>query len=156
MIYLKMPPMWNWSDWPPGGASRASPIATRMEHSEFTMSLDGKKNKMANVTDQRATLASAPTSGPIELESAALPRLRNLSALLKRENVQAVIYVGDVRAFRITAKFDNGSTDNKTIDMGAGLGRSIAIVLLDDNPENVGGGFYEVKSPMPVSDKITA
>ena len=105
---------------------------------------------MENGTAQVDISASPPRPDPSEPRVGAEqtprpPRLANLRALLRRENVDFVNVVGNVDSLRVEAKYVGGSQDSKTFGMG-GDG-CFVIMHLSDNPEGVGDGFFDL-APM--------
>ena len=73
------------------------------------------------------------------------PRLRNLSALLLRDNVEFVIVLAGAEKVRVGATLADGGQDSKTFDVGAD--GCYVILRLSDNPADVGAGFHEILSP---------
>lgn len=71
-------------------------------------------------------------------------RVRSLAPLLTRENVKAVLGVGEARSVSITVRFGDGATDTKTICLAAG--GSLALLILEDNPHGLAAGaFYDIR-----------
>ncbi len=71
------------------------------------------------------------------------PRLRNLAALLERENVEFVLVLAGAKAVHVEAALAHGGQDNKTFDVGDD--GCLVIMKLSDNPAGVGDGFSEVR-----------
>lgn len=115
------------------------------------MCSDGKNDVGDTVTGRRATSASLPTATPSAStgeNQARPPRLQNLGALLKRENVEFVLVVGGARALRVSAELADGSTDLKAIavgDVGGSDAGCFVLLRLSDNPLDVGAGFFELR-----------
>jgi hypothetical protein len=101
---------------------------------------------MANDTGPHDTSANPPRPDPNAAPGAKRPpRLVNLPALLARENVDYLLVLR-AKSVRLAAVMPDGSQDSKTLDVGDGC---LLIVKLNDNPADVGGGFYEVLPPTP-------
>jgi hypothetical protein len=115
------------------------------------MSFAGKNDVEDAGTGQPATLANpqGPTLSANAGENRTRPpRLRNLAALLRRENVEFVLVVGGVRGLRVSAELADGSTDMKAIavgDVGGSAEGCFVLLRLSDNPLQVGAGFFELR-----------
>lgn len=73
-------------------------------------------------------------------------KIRTLAPLLRRENVKAILGLAEIMSVEIRVRFIDGHTDSKHITLAPG--GSLAILLLEDNPDNVpGGAFYDI-SPL--------
>lgn len=83
-----------------------------------------------------------PHAAPTEdMGASRPPRLQNLAALLRRENVEFVLVIGGVRALRVSTELADGSTDMKAIavgDVGGTDAGCFVLLRLADNPLNVG------------------
>lgn len=116
------------------------------------MSFAGKNAAPESGTDQPATSASphsATLSANVGENQTRPPRLRNLTALLRRENVEFVLVVGGARALRVSADLADGSTDMKAIavgDVGGSAEGCFVLLRLCDNPLQIGAGFFELRS----------
>ncbi len=63
---------------------------------------------------------------------------------MTRENVKAILGVGAVRSVSITARFEDGTADTKTIRLAEG--GSLALLILEDNPHGLAAGaFYDIR-----------
>lgn len=118
------------------------------------MSFDGKTaTKTGADTAQPVTSERPPRPDPIGSsgvgDTPRPPRLRNLSALLLRENVDFVIVLAGAEKVRVGATLADGGQDSKTFDVGAD--GCYVILRLSDNPAGVGPGFHEIRPPTPVS-----
>lgn len=115
------------------------------------MSFAGKNDVGDGDIDPPAISASPPRPGQSESAGShaneggnpSPPRLRNLSRLLLRENVEFVLVVGNAKTVRVSAALASGGSDAKTWD--GGDGGCLVLLRLSDNPEGVGGGFFEVR-----------
>jgi len=67
-------------------------------------------------------------------------RVKSLAPLLRRENVKAILGLSGVKSLRVLVEFVDGRTDNKSI--GIASGGSAALLLLDDNPDQVPPGSF--------------
>lgn len=82
----------------------------------------------------------SPTPAPM--------RVRTLAPLLKRENVNAILGLSGVKSVSVRVTFADGKTDSKTISLVDG--GSLALLLLDDNPDNVpSGAFCDIRPMEP-------
>jgi len=81
----------------------------------------------------------SPTPSPTS-QTMAPTRVRSLAPLLMRENVKAILGLSGVKSLRVLVEFVDGRTDNKTI--GIAPGGSAALLLLDDNPDQVPAGAF--------------
>jgi len=114
------------------------------------MSLDTKKNTATSDTGPAVTSARPPRQDQIESQNESRPpRLRGLSRLLTRENVDFVIVVGGAKSMAVKIDMGDGKTDSKSFRVGDGVGDAgcFVIMRLSDNPASVGDGFYEVAQP---------
>lgn len=100
---------------------------------------DGKPNETENAIAQPVISANSPRQD----QNARPPRLRNLRALLLRENVDFALVVGKVDVMRVGVTFIDGGQDNKTFSVGDEDG-CFVIIHLTDNPENAGDGFVDL------------
>lgn len=67
-------------------------------------------------------------------------RVRSLAPLLRRDNVKAILALSGVKSLRVLVEFEDGHADNKTI--GIAHGGSAALLLFDDNPDQVPSGAF--------------
>jgi hypothetical protein len=75
------------------------------------------------------------------------PRIRNLSGLMLRENVDFVIIVGGAQRVCVDAEFESGK-DTKSFGVGDDVGGGCFVLMhLQDNPEGVGVGFFDLRPP---------
>jgi hypothetical protein len=71
-------------------------------------------------------------------------RVRTLAPLLTRENVLGILGLSNVQSIKVSVKFRDGSADSKIIALAEN--GSIAMLLLDDNPDSVpGGAFFDIR-----------
>ncbi len=84
----------------------------------------------------------SPTSAPA---SAPAPtRIRTLAPLLRRDNVRAILGLAGADSITIRVRFADGRTDTKTIALADG--GSLALLLLDDNPDQIPlGAFCDIR-----------
>lgn len=105
------------------------------------MSSDGKiDTPTVAATGPAATSESPPMPGPSASPGAM--RLRNLGALLLRENVEFVLVLGGARSVKVLADMGANGKDSKVLDVGAE--GCLVLVKLSDNPAGVGAGFYDL------------
>ncbi len=112
------------------------------------MSSDGKKSAREGDTGRPATSARPPRqgqSGSPAVGDRRPPRLRNLAALLERENVEFVLVLAGAKMAHLEAALSHGGQDSKTFDVGDD--GCLVILKLSDNPAGVGDGFSEVRLP---------
>lgn len=151
---------------PKEDALNSSPTPTKMEPNDTTGSFDGKPaTAMTAATDPPNTLGNpsrtdgqasddgqrtefvppAPSTMRTPIASGATgKRLTSLSGLLKADNVGGVLYLGDYATVEIKVTFQNGAKDSKTIAAGETRNMALALVLIEDNPLDAHGKFFEV------------
>jgi len=108
---------------------RLSAIAPHVEHPMLPMS---------NLLPMPSTL---PTS------QSPSRRIRSLRALMTRENVRLMLAASGVDKMRIILDLANGERDSKVLDIGDTEKNNgcVIIIILDDNPENVGAAFHDIQ-----------
>lgn len=104
--------------------------------------MDGPQNDAGQKTESDPP---APSTTPSNTASGApAKRLTSLSGLLKADNVGGILYLGDYATVEIKVTFQNGAKDSKVISAGETRNMGLALVLLDDNPLDAHGKFFEV------------
>ncbi|HZQ06052.1 MAG TPA: hypothetical protein VFD70_05690 [Anaerolineae bacterium] len=100
-----------------------------------TADADGPKTESVH----HAPSTSAPST-------ASGKRLASLSGLLKADNVDGILYLGDYESVRIEVTFQNGAKDSKVIAVGEQRDAALALLLLNDNPLAARNSFFEVSA----------
>ncbi len=91
-------------------------------------------------TSQPMAPTPSPTPPAMAPTSHGALRVRTLAPLLLRDNVKAILGLAGVESVSIRVLFDDGRTDHKTISLAAG--GSLALLLLDDNPDDIPAGAF--------------
>jgi len=66
---------------------------------------------------------------------------------MTRENVRLMLAASGVDKMRIILDLANGERDSKVLDIGDTEKNNgcVIIIILDDNPENVGAAFHDIQ-----------
>jgi hypothetical protein len=102
--------------------------------------------QMADAIDPCTTSGSCPprpsTLDPTSQSMSPMPslRVRTLAPLLNRENVKAILGLSGVKSITVTVRFADDTSDSKAIALAEG--GSLAMVLLDDNPDGIPSGAF--------------
>lgn len=97
--------------------------------------------------------SSPPAENTTRPNTSSGVRVRSLSGLLRAENVQHILYVGDFRTVKIEVTLDSGSKDSKVISVGDDEPpMAFAIIVFEDNFLGRGGRFYDLRPPRPIAE----
>lgn len=101
--------------------------------------------QMVADTDPCTIEESYPPAQSALMSPASSPtRIKTLAPLLKRENVNAILSAAGIESVTVTIKFLAGGVDSKRIRMADG--GSLALLLLEDNPDGIApGAFYDIR-----------
>lgn len=153
---------------PKEDALNTSPTPTKTGPSDTIGSFDGKPaTATIAATDPLNTLGNqsqtvgrqsadgqrmeqsppVPNTTPLRTANGAnAKRLTSLSGLLKADNVDNVLYVADYATIEIKVTFQNGAKDSKSFSAGDAREMAVAFVMLNDNPLEARGSFFDVSA----------